>query len=267
MCLILVLGIAIGSSAASVVQTITAELRPDFEIVIDGETQNFKNASGEDVYPILYEGTTYLPIRAIGEMMGKTVYWYQDEKVIELKDTDTLVTDADVIITGGTTTTGGTTSGTTTTVTETASVAISLEEAKAIALDTFNLDAADVTFTKEKLKRDDGRYEYDFVMQTTDAIYSVEIDANTGAATETEIKNLTTGTSTAGEDIGAAAAKEITLAKAGFAETEVTRLEVERDRENGVIVYEVEFYNNGVEYSAVIRASDGAILEWETDIK
>ncbi len=266
MCLILVLGIAIGSSAASVVQSITAELRPDFEIVIDGETQNFKNVSGEDVYPILYEGTTYLPIRAIGEMMGKTVYWYQDEKRIELKDTDTLVTDADVIITGGSTTTGGTTSGTTT-VTETASVAISLEEAKAIALDTFNLDAADVTYTKEKLKRDDGRYEYDFVMQTTDAIYSVEIDANTGAATETEIKNLTTGTSTAGEDIGAAAAKEIALAKAGFAETEVTRLEVERDRENGVIVYEIEFYNNGVEYSAVIRASDGAILEWETDIK
>ncbi|MCC8169326.1 MAG: copper amine oxidase N-terminal domain-containing protein, partial [Oscillospiraceae bacterium] len=47
----------------------------------------------------LYEGTTYLPIRAIGEIMGKTVYWYENEKKIELKEAGTTVTDADVIIT------------------------------------------------------------------------------------------------------------------------------------------------------------------------
>lgn len=96
-----VLCIAIGAYAATAVQEITAQLRPDFVIEIDGEEREFYNVNGERVYPILYDGTTYLPVRAIGEIMDKKVYWFEDEKRIELKDHKTTVTDADVIITGG----------------------------------------------------------------------------------------------------------------------------------------------------------------------
>ena len=50
---------------------VTAYLSPDLSIVVDGSYRTFYNAVGQEVHPILYGGTTYLPIRAIGELMGK----------------------------------------------------------------------------------------------------------------------------------------------------------------------------------------------------
>ena len=94
-----VLSIAVGAYAATKAIEIHAQLRPDFVIEIDGEEREFYNVNGERVHPILYEGTTYLPVRAIGEIMGKKVYWFEEDKRIELKEVKTTVTEADVIIT------------------------------------------------------------------------------------------------------------------------------------------------------------------------
>ena len=44
-------------------------------IFIDGSEFEAKDALGNRVYPILRDGTTYMPIRAIGEAFGKTVMW------------------------------------------------------------------------------------------------------------------------------------------------------------------------------------------------
>ena len=44
-------------------------------IFYDGAEFTAKNALGEVVRPILSDGTTYLPIRAIGELFGKKVSW------------------------------------------------------------------------------------------------------------------------------------------------------------------------------------------------
>ena len=46
------------------------------------------------VYPILYNGSTYLPLRAIGEIMNKEVVWNNSTKTITLSG-DFTVTDAD----------------------------------------------------------------------------------------------------------------------------------------------------------------------------
>ena len=76
---------------------IIVQLREDFTVVIDGEVKEFKNVNAERVYSVIYERTTYLTVRTIGEIMEK-VYWYENDKRIELKNST--VTDADVIIVG-----------------------------------------------------------------------------------------------------------------------------------------------------------------------
>ena len=49
------------------------QLRPDVTVTVDGQTQSFVNVNGESVSPIAFHGTTFLPLRSIGELCGKTV--------------------------------------------------------------------------------------------------------------------------------------------------------------------------------------------------
>lgn len=67
-------------------------------------------------------------------------------------------------------------------------------------------------------------------------------------------------------DIGADKAKQIALEKAGFAENEVQRMKVEKDREDGVVIYEVEFKQGKTEYSYEIIAATGEIVKAETEL-
>jgi len=44
-------------------------------IVVDGKKINPKDGNGNAVEPIIYNGTTYLPVRAVADALGKAVYW------------------------------------------------------------------------------------------------------------------------------------------------------------------------------------------------
>ena len=110
------------------VKSVSVERREDFIVTVDGAARTFTDAAGKQVYPLLYNGSTYLPIRAVGELMGKSVAWDGNTKTITLSGG---VTDADVI-------TGG-------------NGPITLEEAKAVALEHAGLTAAAATFTQQKL--------------------------------------------------------------------------------------------------------------------
>lgn len=144
--------------------------------------------------------------------MGKTVFWYEDEKLIELRTvTDTTVTDADVIIEG----------------TENAAAKddnnkyktkekdaknkkplpeddkekpkekpevkpvekpavpeekefIGEERAREIALEKAGLKESEVTLIKVKLDRDDGRYVYEIEFKRGLTEYEAEINAEDG---------------------------------------------------------------------------------------
>jgi len=50
-------------------------IRPDITIKIDGEVQEFRNVLGEPVYPVVFHDSVFLPIRSIGELLGKKVLW------------------------------------------------------------------------------------------------------------------------------------------------------------------------------------------------
>lgn len=68
-----------------------------------------------------------------------------------------------------------------------------------------------------------------------------------------------------GDFIGEARAIEIALASAMAGDGETTSLHVEMDLESGILVYEVEFVKDEIEYEYKIDARAGEVLEWELE--
>ncbi len=56
----------------------------NIRIFMDGEEVQPKDANGNTVEPFIYNGTTYLPVRAVGTAIGKEVSWDGVEKVVYL---------------------------------------------------------------------------------------------------------------------------------------------------------------------------------------
>ena len=79
----------LGIGAATVAQKVQAEICPHFTVIVDGEKQTFSDANGTEVYPLIYNGTTYLPVRSIGNLMGKNVGWDGATNTITLNNQST----------------------------------------------------------------------------------------------------------------------------------------------------------------------------------
>lgn len=259
MTLAVALAFTTGVFARNAFDIIKAEIRTDFVIEIDGEVREFENAQGERVYPILHNGTTYLPVRAIGEIMGKTVYWYEDDKIIKLKDGKPTVTDADVIVLEEKrkeNKASGESAG-----------FISPERAKEIALEKAGFAADDVHFKKAKLDEDDGVWLYEIEFKTGGVEHEFEIGAVNGAILSWEIDKDDDDDHKIHDDlISKEKAKEIVLNKAGLTEDAVRFEKIELDEDDGILKYEIEFEKGETEYEAEIDAKTGEILKWETDI-
>ena len=60
--------------AAPIEKAITATYN-NIQIYVDGNKIEPKDASGNSVEPFMYNGTTYLPVRAVGQAFGKAVEW------------------------------------------------------------------------------------------------------------------------------------------------------------------------------------------------
>lgn len=70
---------------------------------------------------------------------------------------------------------------------------------------------------------------------------------------------------TGGKDIGKDAALEAALQDAGVTKEEATRLKTSKDRDDGRMIYEIQFDANGTEYDYEIAAEDGTILTADTE--
>jgi len=88
----LIAGILIGTTLTSGVvfakkiqETIDA-VYMNVKLVIDGEEITPKDVNGNVVEPFIYNGTTYLPVRAIGEAFGKDVHWDGETATIYVGD-------------------------------------------------------------------------------------------------------------------------------------------------------------------------------------
>lgn len=155
---------------------------------------------------------------------------------------------------------------------------IGLDEAKAAALADAGLSADDVSFTKAKLDWEDGIQVYEIEFFTSTHEYEYEIAASTGAVYSRSVEAFrvsgsnqdTPGQSGPGMDtgssyIGTDQAKSIALDHAGLTESQVMVTKAKLDRDDGQMVYEIEFRQGQVEYEYKIDAQSGAILEHEID--
>ena len=76
-------------------------------------------------------------------------------------------------------------------------------------------------------------------------------------------QNASGGGSTAG--IGPDQARDAALTHAGVSEDQVTGLQVQQDRDDDRLEYEVEFRAGGMEYEYTIDGGTGQILEYDRE--
>lgn len=148
-----------------------------------------------------------------------------------------------------------------------AAAEITVDKAKEIALADAGVSSSDATFIKEKPDYDDGIPVYDVEFYTSSHEYDYEIDARTGAVRSRDMEALEIAPqqqgSSNGNYIGVQKAKSIALDHAGV--SDVTYTKAKLDEDDGQVVYEIEFYKDGVEYDYTIRAVDGSILEYDSE--
>lgn len=91
--LVMILGLTISASAAET-ETVTVQLSPNITVTLNGEIQTMTDVNGNPVYPVLYGGTTYLPIRAVGNMLGLDVDWDGATQTVILEKSDSTTAPA-----------------------------------------------------------------------------------------------------------------------------------------------------------------------------
>lgn len=256
--------------------TITFELSPEITVVIDGTTRTFYGADGKQVAPAVYNGSIYLPIRSIGEIMNKTVSWDAATQTVILSgSTGGIVTDYD---TSGNTTPAPSIPQPTT---PPAAAGVTLEQAKQTALNHAGKTASGVTFVKAQKDFDDGRwvYEVEFIVSSANGYleYDYDIDATTGkilsydydaegyvpAVTPPAVtpSNPAPSTSTG---ISEATAKKNALSRVPGA-TSANLYEFKKDFDDGRWEYEGKIVYKQMEYEFTIDASTGRFLEWDVE--
>ena len=159
------------------------------------------------------------------------------------------------------------------------------EEAENIALGEAGLDRSDVTLKPTEPDREKGDPVWEVEFDHKNREYDYEINANTGEILkkDTEIENKPalkpkptpeptpeptpkpTPEPPVAAELSADDALAAALADAGLSKDEIGRVKVEKDRDDGVWVYEVEFEKGRTEYEYEIRVSDGKILERDVD--
>ena len=159
----------------------------------------------------------------------------------------------------------GTTTGSQTTTTK----KITKAKAKSIALKHAGVSASKATFVKAKLDYEDGRRVYEIEFYSGNTEYDYEILASNGKiiSYDKEIENyeIPRKNTSSSTYIGKAKAKSIALKDAGVSASSATFTKTKLDYEDGIRVYEIEFYTNSAEYEYEINAKTGKIRDMDVE--
>ena len=141
-------------------------------------------------------------------------------------------------------------------------------KAREIAVAHAGLSASEAEIVKFRQFERRGATFYEVVVVGKGARHKYEIDAATGDIVEYR-RDAQGGAKGAqnktGDYIGVDRAKEIAFAHAKVDASKVYRLHVDMDRDDGRMIYEVDFKHDGWEYDYEIDAVTGEILEWDRD--
>ena len=230
--------------AASVYKNITARQNTAMTVKVDGTALTMKDDDGDSLYPLTYDGNTYLPAEQLASAVGYNATSDDDSVSLTKKAAATS--------------------------TCTSSTDIGAEKAKEIALQHAGVSASNAVFVKAERERDDGRLTYDVDFYAGNKEYDYEILAADGTilSYDADIEGYripsSTSTSSSGY-ISVERAKEIALQHAGLSSSGVNFDKAEFDHDDGRAEYEIEFHHNFREYEYTIDAASGTILEAERD--
>lgn len=230
--------------AASVYKNITARQNTAMTVKVDGTALTMKDDDGDSLYPLTYDGNTYLPAEQLASAVGYNATSDDDSVSLTKKAAATS--------------------------TRTSSTDIGAEKAKEIALQHAGVSASNAVFVKAEREYDDGRLTYDVDFYAGNKEYDYEILAADGTilSYDADIEGYripsTTSTSSSGY-IGVERAKKIALQHAGLSSSGVNFDKAEFDHDDGRAEYEIEFHHNFREYEYTIDAASGTILEAERD--
>ena len=230
--------------AASVYKNITARQNTAMTVKVDGTALTMKDDDGDSLYPLTYDGNTYLPAQQLASAVGYNAT--SDDDSVSLTRKNTVSTFP------------------------AASGDIGSEKAKSIALNHAGVTSSTAKFVKVERDRDDGRLLYEVEFYAGNKEYDYEILASDGTilSYDADIEGYripsSTSTSSSGY-IGVERAKEIALQHAGLSSSGVNFVKAEFDHDDGRAEYEIEFHHNFREYEYTIDAASGTILEAERD--
>lgn len=241
---VLVLSMGLSVSAAA---NRTIQVEDGIKITLNGSDMTPRDVTGKVVPVFLYEGTTYVPARAISEALGLNVSFNSATRTVVLSNKSST----------GTTSQGTAQSG-----------YITADRAKEIALADAGLSASSVVFIRAQQDWEDGRAVYEVEFYSGNTEYDYEIDAITGAirSADRDVEGFTvptTSTSSSTAAISVDRAKQIALAEVPGG----TVFKCQLDRDDGRLVYEVEVYSGSTEYDFEIDAQTGAIISRDVDYR
>ena len=169
---------------------------------------------------------------------------------------------------------------------------IGIDAAKAVALEAAGVAEDDAVFSTAGLDKRNGMDYYAVDFTAGGQSYEYDIDAVTGVVIDSSSGGGTAETPAAGDDDGTASApaaaspspsagqttggqaaavteeqaRETALSHAGFTADQVTFVRSELDRDDGRLMYDVEFYTSDYkEYDYEIDAATGEILSYDYD--
>lgn len=151
---------------------------------------------------------------------------------------------------------------------------ITRDEALQIALEDAGLAKDQIHDLDMDLEKENGVLYFDVDFEVGNQDYDYEIDADSGQILRKEVppapaqetsssgssSSTASGSSTSGR-IGKEKARDIALQHAGLSISQVRDLDVELDRDDGKVHYDVDFEADGYEYNYEIDAETGKILK------